>query len=366
MIARFIIVALLLAAVFGGIFGWKAYQEAQFAAAMSAMGPSAVTVSSTTAKTENWPEKVNAVGSLLAIQGVDVSPEVPGVIANISFESGMRIQTGDVLIQLDATAEKAELRSLEAQLVLAQQDYDRAQGLQVNTVLSQAQLDRAKSVLDSLKAQAEEQQALIARKTIRAPFTGELGIREINLGEYLSPGTPIVTLQQLDPIYINFSAPERYLSVLRLAQVVELTVAAYPDETFKGGISAISPRVESTTRNIELQATLQNPEGRLRPGMFSRVSVLLGSDRQVVTLPRTAVDFLPYGNSVFIIEADGENLTVQRRQVTTGLIRGNRVEILSGIESGQEVVRTGQLKLRNGQLIRIDNQIELPGGAIQG
>ncbi|MDA0977951.1 MAG: efflux RND transporter periplasmic adaptor subunit, partial [Proteobacteria bacterium] len=352
--------------VFGGIFGWKSYQQKHISEQRAGAGPFAVTVSSAVAATESWARRVNAVGSLQAIQGVEVSPEVPGLVAEISFESGARISSGDKLLQLDATAEEAQLRSLEAQLVLAQQEYDRAKGLQEKTVLSQAQLDRAKSVLDSIAAQAEEQQALIARKTIRAPFSGELGIREINLGEYLSPGTPIVTLQQLDPIYANFTVPERYLSVLRIGQVVELELAAYPDDLFKGKISAISPKVESRTRNISLQATLQNPEGRLRPGMFARISVLLGDYTDVVTLPRTAVDFLPYGNSVFLIEGEENALTVRRKQITTGRIQGGQVEVLSGVEPGQRVVRTGQLKLRNGQLIRIDNQIELPGGATEG
>ncbi|MBT4160535.1 MAG: efflux RND transporter periplasmic adaptor subunit [Gammaproteobacteria bacterium] len=366
MFKQFVVVALLLAVVFGSIFGWKAYQGNQMAARMAAAKPKAVTVSSALAQTESWPKRVNAVGSLQAIQGVEVSPEVPGVIAEISFESGMHIEAGSILLQLDATAEQAELRSLEAQLVLAQQDYDRAKGLEVKTVLSQAQLDRAKSVLDSLAAQAEEQQALIDRKTIRAPFSGQLGIREISLGEYLSPGTPIVTLQQLDPIFVNFSVPERFLSVLQLKQIVELDLAAYPDVDFQGTVSAISPKVESRTRNIALQATLENPEGRLRPGMFTRTSVLLGGSSDVITLPRTSVNFLPYGDSIFIIENDGDALTVRRKQVTTGRVQGNSVEILEGTEPGQQVVRTGQLKLRNGQLIRIDNSIELSGGATEG
>ncbi|MFT5484462.1 MAG: membrane fusion protein (multidrug efflux system) [Halieaceae bacterium] len=366
MIKRSIIVALLLTVVFGGIFGWKSYQQAQITASRSSAGPFAVTVSSATAQAQSWAKRVNAVGSLQAIQGVEVSPEVPGLVAEISFKSGARVKTGDKLIRLDATAEKAELRSLQAQLVLANQDYNRAKGLQEKTVLSQAQLDRAKSVLDSIAAQAEEQQALIARKTIRAPFGGELGIREINLGEYLSPGTPIVTLQQLDPIFANFSVPERFLSVVRLDQVVELELAAYPEDIFKGKITAISPKVESRTRNIELQATLQNPESRLRPGMFSRISVLRGGYTEVITLPRTAVDILPYGDSVFLIEGDDNALTVRRHQVTTGRIQEGQVEIISGIEPGQRVVRTGQLKLRNGQLIHIDNQVELKGGATQG
>lgn len=366
MIKQFVVVALLLAMLFGSIFGWKEHQNDLMAERLSSIAPSAVTVSSAVALSERWPRKVNAVGSLQAIQGIEVSPEVPGVIAKISFESGMKIEAGAQLLQLDATAEQAELRSLQAQLVLAQQDYDRAKGLEVKTVLSQAQLDRAKSVLDSLAAKAEEQQALISRKTIRAPFSGQLGIREISLGEYLSSGTPIVTLQQLDPIFVNFSVPERFLNVLQLQQIVELKLAPYPDLVFKGSISAISPKVESRTRNIELQATLTNPAGQLRPGMFTRASVLLGDSTEVITLPRTAVDFLPYGNSVFIIEEEAGNKTVRRKQVTTGRFQNNRVEILDGVEPGQHVVRTGQLKLRNGQSIKIDNSIALPGGATKG
>lgn len=366
MINRLIIVALLLGLVFGSIFGWKAYQQRQVAERLAARGTSAVTVSTAIATTESWARKINTVGSLRAVQGVEVSAEVSGVVAEISFSSGSSVEVGTQLLQLDNTAEAAELRSLDAQLELARQDYERAKGLSIKTLLSQAQLDRTKSVLDSLEARAEEQQALIARKSIQAPFSGVLGIREINLGEYLSPGTPIVTLQQLDPIFADFTVPERYLSSLAVEQVIEVEVAAFPAEVFQGKISAISPKVESRTRNIELQATLQNSDTRLRPGMFARVAVILGSANKVITLPRTAVEFLPYGNSVFIIEKEGDTLTVHRRQVTTGRVLGTRVEIIKGIESGEQAVSTGQLKLRNGQPIQIDNSVELTGGATQG
>ncbi len=366
MIKRFVIVALSLTLVFSGIFGWKAYQQKQFDERRAAGGPSAVTVSTTVAITESWAHKINTVGSLRAIQGVEVSAEVSGVVADISFVSGSRVKAGAPLLQLDATAEKAELRSLEAQLELASQDYERAKGLAVKTVLSQAQLDRTKSILDSLKARAEEQQAFIARKSIRAPFGGELGIREINLGEYLSPGTPIVTLQQLNPIFTDFSVPERYLNNLAVDQIIEVELAAFPSEVFEGKVSAISPKVESRTRNVELQAILENSDRRLRPGMFARVAVLLGGTSEVITLPRTAVDFLPYGNSVFIVTEEGNGLTVQRRQVTTGRVIGPRVEITKGIKAGEQVVSAGQLKLRNGQLIKVDNSVVLTGGATRG
>ena len=366
MINRLIIVALSLGLVFGSIFGWKAYQQRQVAERLAERGHSTVTVSTAIATIESWARKINTVGSLRAVQGVEVSAEVSGVVAEISFVSGSRVETGTQLLQLDDTAEAAELRSLNAQLELAKQDYERAKGLSIKTLLSQAQLDRTKSVLDSLEARAEEQQALIARKSIQAPFSGVLGIRKINLGEYLSPGTPIVTLQQLDPIFTDFTVAERYLSSLAVEQVIEVELAAFPAEIFQGKISAISPKVESRTRNIKLQATLQNDDTRLRPGMFARVAIILGGANTVVTLPRTAVEFLPYGNSVFIVTQEGDALTVHRRQITTGRILGTRVEIIKGINSGEQVVSAGQLKLRNGQHIRIDNSVELMGGATRG
>ena len=366
MTKRLVIVALLLGLVFGSIFGWKAYQQRQIAERLTARGPSTVSVATAIATTEFWAHKINTVGSLRAIQGVEVSAEVSGVVAELSFVSGSSVEAGAQLLGLNDTAEAAELRSLDAQLELAKQDYERAKGLSIKTLLSQAQLDRTKSVLDSLEARAEEQQALIARKSIQAPFSGELGIREINLGEYLSPGTPIVTLQQLDPIFTDFTVPERYLSSLAVGQIIEVEVAAFPEEVFQGKISAISPKVESRTRNIELRATLQNSDKRLRPGMFARVAVILGSANKVVTVPRTAVEFLPYGNSVFIVTEEGDALTVQRRQVTTDRILGTRVEIIKGIKSGERVVSAGQLKLRNGQHIQTDNSVDLTGGATRG
>ncbi|MFT7221177.1 MAG: membrane fusion protein (multidrug efflux system) [Candidatus Azotimanducaceae bacterium] len=379
MMQRMIIMLLSLAVVFGGIFGWKAWQQEQRLTAMASRSAPLVTVSSAEVQSESWRREVGAVGSLTAIQGVDVSPEVAGVVADISFESGSRISADAVMVQLNATAEKAELRSLQARVVLARQDYDRAKGLAVKTALSQAQLDRAQSVLDSLVAQAEEQEALIARKTIRAPFGGELGIREINLGEYLSPGTGIVTLQRLTPILLDFTLPEKNLHLLAPNQRIEISLAAVPGDVFIGRLTAISPKVEAATRNVRLQATLQNVEGRLRPGMFAQVAVITGDADTVKTLPRTAVEFLPYGNSVFVIERAGERagereaddkidtgLIVRRKQVQTGRVQGNRIEILGGLELGQLVVSSGQLKLRNGQKIRIDNSVETPTGLKRG
>ena len=366
MIKRLFIVLLALGILFGGIFGWKAYQSHQAQLAQAAARAPTVTVSSAVVESDRWQVKVASVGSLRAIQGVAVSSEVPGTIAAISFQSGQRADVEDVLVQLDATAEEADLRSLQAQLDLARLDYDRARGLAQSTAVSQAQLDRAKSVLDSLAAQADEQRATIAKKTIRAPFAGELGIRQVSIGEYVSPGTEMVTLQKLNPIYTDFTLPERYLEQLKVGQTVEIEVAAFPDQAFSGAINAISPKVEETTRNVLLQATFENPQGRLRPGMFARVFVLAGGMDSVLTLPRTAISFYPYGDSVFVIKAQGEDLVVARRQVTTGRIRDGRIEILAGLEAGDQVVSAGQLKLRSDQRVRIDNSISLPSGATRG
>ena len=360
MTKRLLFVIGFLTLVFGAIFGWKAFVSYQNAQSRATARPPAVVVSATTVTTDRWQARVSSIGSLSAIQGVEISSEVPGTVAAISFESGLQAKAGDLLVRLDATAEFAELRSLQAQLELARLDYERSQGLLRSTALSQAQLDRAKSVMDSLQAQVEEQGAFIARKSIRAPFSGELGIRMINLGEYISPGTEIVTLQSLDPIFANFTLPERFLQQLAVGQKVQLEVAAYAEEDFAGEVTAISPKVLESTRNVSLQATLKNADHRLRPGMFARVYVLTGGSDPVLTVPRTAITFYPYGDSVFVVDKTADDLRVERRQVATGRIREGRVEITSGLGAGEQIVSAGQLKLRSGQRVEIDNSIVLP------
>jgi membrane fusion protein, multidrug efflux system len=364
MLKRFVILGLSLGLLFGGIFGWKGYQSAQAQQAMAAARPPAVTVSSARVEAARWQRKVSSVGTLRANQGVDVSAEVPGIVARIRFESGQRVEPDDPLVELDASGEQAELRSLEAQFELARLDYERA--LAQRGVVSQSQLDRAKSVMDSLAAQADARRATLAKKTIRAPFAGELGIRQVDLGQYLSPGHQIVTLQSLDPVFVDFTLAERFLQALAVGQTVELEVAAFPGETFGGRLAAISPKVEARTRNVPLRAELANPGGRLRPGMFARVAVLTGGLEPVMTLPRTAVTFYPYGDSVFVISGEGDERVVERRQVTTGRVLDGRVEIIDGLSVGDEVVSAGQLKLRSGQRVRIDNSVPLPQGIARG
>lgn len=363
MIRRMIIVIAALAVVFGGIFGWKAFQGYQVARYRASMKPPAVTVSSTVARREQWQPKISAVGGLSAIQGVEVSSEVPGKVGSINFESGHQVEKGALLVQLDASAELGQLRAVKAELALKRLDYERAKGLVRSAAVSQAQLDRAKSEMESMEGKVAEQRALVAKKSIRAPFAGSLGIRRVNVGEFVSPGTEIVTLQSLDPIYVDFTLPEKHLNDLAIGQGVEVEVGAYPKEIFLGAVNAVSPKVEATTRNVRVQATLGNAALRLRPGMFARVSVLVAGASSVVTVPRTVVTFYPYGDSVFLIDEKDSTLTVERRQVETGRIREGRVEIVQGLKAGDLVVNTGQLKLRSGQRVRIDNSVVLGGVA---
>jgi membrane fusion protein (multidrug efflux system) len=366
MIKRLVIVLLALSILFGGIFGWKGWTAHERREAMASAKPPAVVVSSATVEEALWQQTVPTVGTLRANQGVNVSAEVPGVVARIAFESGSRVAAGELLVQLDASTEEADLRSLQAQYELARLDYDRAKNLLRSTALSQSQMDRAKSALDSLAAEADAQRATIAKKAIRAPFAGELGIRQVDLGQYLSPGAEIVTLQSLDPIFVDFTVPERHLRALAPGQRVEIEVAAFPGERFAGTVTAVSPRVEETTRNVPVRATFANADARLRPGMFARVAVLTGGADTVLTLPREAISFYPYGDSVFIIGGSADDLVVDRRQVTIGRVREGRVEVVSGLALGDQVVSAGQLKLRSGQQVRIDNSIALPSGVTRG
>jgi membrane fusion protein (multidrug efflux system) len=362
----YLLVGLGLLIVFGGVFGWKvfvAYKTAEFMANMPAR---TVAVSSTVVETEMWENRINAVGGLSAFQGVEVTSEVPGKITAINFESGQPVNKGDLLVHLDDTTERAQLRALQAELEAARLDHKRTKGLVSRSAVSQAQLDRATATMDSLKAQVDAQAELISKKAIRAPFNGKLGIRQVNLGEFVSPGTEIVTLQNLDKIFADFSVPERFLNDIQNGQTVHIEGVALEGEIYNGVVTAVSPKVEKTTRNVMVQATFDNPEGTLRPGMFVQISIVVGGAAEVMTLPQTAVSFLPYGNSVWLIvegnkdRSGADVLTSESQLVQTGRIREGRIEIISGVEAGTRVVNTGQMKLRNGQFISINNSVELP------
>lgn len=354
MLKRLSLVVLLLLVLFGGVFGWWYQQLQQKMAARKPPPPAAVAV--TEAREETWPSYLSAVGSLVAVAGIDVTNEVPGKISALRFESGAVVKDGQLLIELDANADLAELEGLLAAQRLAQVKFDRLAELLPKKSASKADYDEAKAMLDVAEAAAEAKRAVIAKKKILAPFSGRLGIRKVDLGQYLAPGSPIVPLEALSPIYADFSLPERHLATLGVGQKVFVTVQAYPGESFEGLITALNPGIEEGTRTLRLRAVLDNPQERLRPGMFAEVRVLLAADRRVLTVPDTAITYAPYGDSVFIVVQGEQGMTVQRKQVETGQSRQGRVAIASGLATGERVVSAGQIKLRNGMPVTLDDK----------
>lgn len=353
----------MLAAVFvvlGGVFGWKAFVGMKTAEYMRTMKPPPAVVSSAVVKPSVWRSELTAVGTLRAVQSVDLTPEVAGTVREILFTSGTEVAKGAPLVRLDTAAEDARLKSLMAEVALARANFERDTKLNAQGHVSQARLDATRSALDSLLAQVDEQKALIAKKVINAPFPGRLGIRRINLGQYVQAGTPMVDLQQLDPIYVDFTLPERFLGALGPGQTVRFTVAAFPDRPFTGKVTAVSPRVDSATRSVPLQATVQNGDRMLRPGMFAQMTVGLPSERSVLTVPVSAVTYNPYGNSVYLIVPRDGARVAQMTQVRTGETRGGMIEVTAGLKQGDEVVSVGQNKLRSGQTVAVDNRVAPP------
>lgn len=365
MILRLSLAIVILSLLAGGLYALKQQQHAAAAARMAG-GPPPATVTATTANRTPWAQRIEAVGDLKAIQDVAIASEVPGKVIDIAFESGTAVRAGDVLIRLDAGEDRAQLESLKAELVLAEQEHQRVQTLRGSAAFSQSLLDRTQSQMTSLKAQVERQGVLVRRKVVRAPFDGMLGIREVSLGTIVGPGQPIVQLQSLSPIYVDFTVPERHRSALNTGQQLELAVAAWPDTTFAGALTVISPAVDVRTRTLRLRGELPNSERQLQPGMFATVHLLLSEQEPVLTLPRTAISFYAYGESVFSITEADEQLTVHRQPITVGRTRGERVEVLTGLEDGQRIVHTGHLKLRDGQQIVIDGGIPLPQDVTDG
>jgi len=367
MFARLLLVFLILAGLVGGLaflkYGQVKEQIAQFSQPMPPSAVSEVRVS-----TQSWQPRLESIGSVRAVQGVTVNNEVAGQVEAIRFESGDKVSAGQPLVQLDTEVDKADLDGLQASLKLAQIQLDRNAKLLRDRAVSQGDYDELSAQLSQARAAVAAKQALIEKKTIRAPFDGVLGIRQVDLGQYLAEGSDIVALEALDPVFVDYRLPERNLSKLRAGQPVEVRVAAYPDAVFTGRIQAISPAVDRITRNVQVRAELKNPDGRLRPGMFAKVATLLPERDRVLTLPRRAVSFNTYGDSVFVIEqaaagsessaadkGDGQapKLTVTRRQITTGSVRGDLVEVTSGLDAGDRVVLAGHQKLRNGAEVRI-------------
>ncbi|WP_440997754.1 efflux RND transporter periplasmic adaptor subunit [Arhodomonas sp. SL1] len=356
---RLLLVALFLGAIFGGIFGWKHLQEQRMAEQADQPQPPA-TVTATEAEQTSWRPAIRAVGSVNATEGIDITTEVAGKISEIAFESGARVAAGETLLRLDDSVDQAALAGLRADRELARVQFERTSDLLPRRAVSQSEFDEAKARYDASRAAVSEQQARIAKKTIKAPFDGLLGLAQVDNGEYLTPGQPIVTLTALDPVYVDYSVPERRFSELEVGQAVQVSVAAYPDRTFEGEISAIDSGIQEGTRSVQVRATLPNPEDALRPGMFARVATLLPETGAIVTVPRTAISYNTYGDFVFLITEDERGRqVVQRRAVSTGSSREGRVEVAEGLEAGEQVVRAGLVKLRDGQPVTIDNSVEL-------
>lgn len=322
-----------------------------------------VKVTAVAVQKSNWETLLSAVGSLEAVQGVTVAAELSGKVTRVAFQSGDRVSKNTLLIQLDTSSEQAQLPGAEAAVTLARLNLQRSDQLLAEHIISPAEHDQAVATFRQSNAQAATIRATIGKKTIRAPFAGRLGIRQIDLGQMLSESQTIVSLQQLDPIYVNFLLPQQRLANLRVDLPVRVTSDAMPGQTVEGRISAIDPEVDSATRNIRIQAILANTDEKLRPGMYVNVAVVLPIKEQVLTIPGTAVLYAPYSDSVFVIdtqkdEQSGETRQVLRQQlVRLGIKKGDFIAVESGLEDGQMVISTGVFKLRNGQSVVVDNSL---------
>ncbi|HMK71651.1 MAG TPA: efflux RND transporter periplasmic adaptor subunit [Xanthobacteraceae bacterium] len=362
MTKRMVIMLIAVAIVFGGIFGFQAFKASMIKKFMTAMGSPPQTVSAAKAGYSEWQPKLEAIGTLRAVKGADLSLDVPGVVASIAFKSGDDVEQGAALLKLRAEDDFAKLESLQAMAELSDIVYQRDQKQFKMQAVSQATLDTDAANLRNAKAQVVQQQAIIDKKFLRAPFAGHLGIRAVDLGQYLAAGTVIVTLQALDPILVDFFVPQQAVDQIRLDQAVSVKVDAFRDRSFVGTISAINPKVDAGSRNVQVRATLDNAEHKLLPGMYATVDIATGSPQSYITLPQTAITYNPYGNTVYVVDskaaADGKPQLIARQTfVTTGPTRGDQVAVLRGIDEGDLIVIAGQIKLHNGSVILIDNSI---------
>lgn len=362
---RYVILGILIAIpVIGSLVGIKFLQFGAMsdAAAKQVMPP--LPVNAAIVREEVWQPEVASVGTVMAMQGTVIRTEAEGVVREISFEPGTTVQAGDVLVRLDADVELAQLRVAEAAAELARSSFKRAEGLIGKRSISQADYDAAAIDLKQANAQVDNLRAVIAKKTVRAPFAGRLGIRHISVGQFLDKGSQVVSLQSLDPIYVDFSLPQQRLGDLAEGLRVDVISDAYPGARFEGEITAVNPDIDAATRNVRVQATMANPDGRLRPGMFVEVALTLDRSDRVLVIPATAVLHAPYGDSLFVVQEGGEAgadgrkpLVVQQKFVRLGAQRGDFVVVTEGVAAGERVVSTGTFKLRPGMSVVIDNSL---------
>ncbi len=348
-----VVVAILAALKFNSIY----QQIQQFQAPKPA-----IDVEAEVARRMDWQSRLPAIGTLKASQGIDLSVEIAGTITDVQFQSGEKVSKGQAIVLLDSEMEQASLVSAEADLSLARLEFQRARSLLDRQAISRSEYDRLNAQSQKAEASVAQLRASLAKKRILAPFSGTIGIRQVDVGDYIAAGTPIATLQDLSTLYVDFFLAEQHVPLLALGQKVQLRVAAYPDERFEGVISALNPKVETTTRNVQVRAELANPDGRLLPGMFADLQVLLPTENAQVVVPETAITYTLYGNSVLLVtegtppegvSRDEPYLVVERRFVTTGERRDGLVVVLDGLEGGEQVITAGQLKLDSGTHVAI-------------
>ncbi len=363
MIRKVLLAVVIIVLVAGGLAGVKALQFKKLVDAGKDFTQPPESISSALVREEKWQDTLTAIGSIMAVQGVTISPEIAGIIREITFESGAVVSKGDLLLRLDTSLEEAQLRALEAQEELARLNLTRERTLRSQNMVSQAELDAAEATLKQTQGNADAIRATIQKKTIRAPFAGRLGIRLVNLGQYLDTGKLIVSLQSLTPVYADFSLPQQELARLKTGMSLRVTTDTYPGRKFDGTLTAINPDLDQSTRSVGLQATFANPDQLLRPGMFARVEVLLPEEQPVLVIPATAVLSAPYGDSVYVIESKPAKnkgqpeLVVRQQFIRTGRARGDFVSVASGLKAGDRVASAGIFKLRNGIAVIENNNL---------
>ena len=362
--AKRMILMLTVTALFVAGLGFVKFRQIQTAIAQgAAFQPPPEAVTTIVANEERWPATLNAIGTMAAVQGVTVSADLPGTVDRIAFDSGKSARAGEVLAVLDTRQEQAQLAAAEAQRDLARLNFDRMQGLLNESVISRAEFDRATAENRQTEARVGEIRAAIERKTILAPFSGLLGLRQVNLGQYLNGGDAVVQLQSLNPIYVNFGVPQQNAGQMTIGRSVRVTAGGLGSVESPARVTALDSVVDVTTRNVQVQATLANPQGRLRPGMFVEVEVVLGAASTVISLPGSAISYAPFGDSVFVVtdlkDPNGQTYRGVRQQfVKVGPARGDQIAITSGVKAGDEVVTSGVFKLRNGAAVQINNTVK--------
>jgi membrane fusion protein, multidrug efflux system len=362
MAKRMILMLTVSAAVIAAL-GFVKFRQVKAAIAVyAAFQPPPEAVTTTVARTERWPSTLSAIGTAAAVRGVTVSADLPGIVERITFDSGKAVSEGEILVQLDTRQEHAQLAAAEAQRDLARANLERMRSLSEQRVVSRAEYDQAEAAFKQAEASGVEIRATIARKTIRAPFSGVLGIRQVNLGQYLSGGSPIVPLQSLRPIYVNFAVPQQQVAALKVGTEVRVAVDN-ADVRTAGKVTAVDAVIDAATRNVQVQATLSNADGKLRPGMFVQATALVGAGETVITLPGSAVNYAPYCDSVFVVDnlksPKGETYRgVVQRFVKLGSARGDQIAVLGGVKPGDEIVTSGVFKLRNGAAVLVNNSIQ--------